>query len=1010
MYSEILMHKLNHESADDVPKTLAAAPPCDCDTDPIKCIETMFVDMVQYGRIKRGQAPAQRPVFLRLHGVAYARFEMVPDLDPALRVGIFGQRDFYEAWVRYSSDIPAGVPDLKSTVGIGIKLFDVAGEKMLEPDETAITADLILQNMDVFFVNNAREMCEFTKASLTGPEAFDAWMRDHPRTQEILDEMAKVVPTVLGTDLWSVIPFHFGSDQYCKYKLVPEVVPDGPEPDYDNPDYLRVDLIDRLNNGEARLKFMVQLRTEPATMPLDEATVAWDEEKSPPIHVATLVIPQQNITARGGSQYGETLSFNPWRTIRANEPVGSIADARKVVYRASATLRRNVNGDPIGEPDVVRPSTVWPAAKDTVVVRAAIHPGIGIARVGNSTAEDGYYIGPEVVDPPPTTAGQMRDAAGNLKRQAAQFRIYGYNAAGEVVRELTMNNANIVWKAHLVNRKAQWYQFQAALDLPEAAKDAYPRRNPKVPVAARGDLAIDPGARSIQGSNVSGSAYRFDSGTFMGTPVPLGELRTDAAGRLLVLGGLGVSASPTDQPVYDPADPNSFNNANGWYDDISDGPVDAAVSIAGVEIPVESAWVVVAPPNYAPDVIAWRTMYDLLVDLYVESGWMPFPATVSFTKDVLPTLRRLSNLQWVNKGFATMFGKGCPMDFDDPGFIAKLAQRPDVAGDPDPYAELRQVLYNAFRPANNTVNDPRTWPWIYGDAFGSFNASPANNLALSNVRGALLQRWVHGDFVNDWDPEAETYTSLSKVPMAGQPAMLDQAALHFCLADAFHPGCEMTWPMRHASMYSAPFRFRRRPDGEQEPNYGSQLTQQIALAPGGPLYAQSAGDISRWMALPWQGDTAFCRSGYDLSYDPYVPTFWPARVPNQVLTEEDYETVMNTALPREQRIAAYNRRAKWLRALKGSAPDQMMEMIKHFGAMGIVEARPGPADDPDFPSVIYVEQLAPTMTALLAAAPPMLMAAPADETPEQARRRRLLADAGWESEEQLEEFQRMMGI
>ena len=42
------------------------------------------------------------------------------------------------------------------------------------------------------------------------------------------------------------------------------------------------------------------------------------------------------------------------------------------------------------------------------------------------------------------------------------------------------------------------------------------------------------------------------------------------------------------------------------------------------------------------------------------------------------------------------------------------------------------------------------------------------------------------------------------------------------------------------------------------------------------------------MAVPWQTDTASCRSGYYLGYgpryDPYVPTFWPARVPNQVLT------------------------------------------------------------------------------------------------------------------------------
>ena len=58
------------------------------------------------------------------------------------------------------------------------------------------------------------------------------------------------------------------------------------------------------------------------------------------------------------------------------------------------------------------------------------------------------------------------------------------------------------------------------------------------------------------------------------------------------------------------------------------------------------------------------------------------------------------------------------------------------------------------------------------------------------------RRWVQGDFVNDWPREKPPATSLDKVLLAEQPAMLDSAALHFCLADAFHPGCEMTWTMR----------------------------------------------------------------------------------------------------------------------------------------------------------------------------------------------------------------------
>jgi len=641
---------------------------------------------------------------------------------------------------------------------------------------------------------------------------------------------------------------------------------------------------------------------------------------------------------------------------------------------------------------------------DATIVRASIHPAIGVARIGDSEAE--YFVGPEVVDPAPEPPEFYRDKAGALKRQAARFRLYGYNARGEVVRELTPDDADITWTVHLANRKAQWYQFQAALDIPDAVTMTVPLRNARVPAAERGTLAIDPGPRSISGKSVSGGKdHRFDTGVFKGVVVPLGEIRTDDAGRLLMLGGTGKSASPSGAPVYNPADPNSFNNADDWYDDISDGPVTATVSIGGQPVPVQAAWVSVAPPNYAPDIIGWRTLHELLVDVYVQCGWMAMPETVSFCDDVLPVLRRLANLQWVNKGFAAMFGKGCPMDFGNDAFIARLAQAPDPATKADPFAELRQVVFNSFRPSYPKVKEPpnwpRVWPWIYGDAFGSFAAdSPDNNLALPSVQEVLLRRWVKGDFVDDWPPRRPPAASLGEVPLAAQPAMLDKAALHFCLADAFHPGCEMTWPMRHATMYEAPFRIRHRPPGQPEPDYGPTLDQQAALQPGGPLYAQGPGDITRWMALPWQGDTAFCRSGYEIDYDPYVPTFWAARVPNQVLTEEDYAVVVDTGRPRAERIAAFSRRPSWLRAVThppAPAPEVMLRMIAHFGALGIVEQRPGVRDDPDFPEVMFVETLGASRLKAAAMQISRMLAAP-ERPPSRVEL------AGWASDEQYREF------
>jgi hypothetical protein len=226
-----------------------------------------------------------------------------------------------------------------------------------------------------------------------------------------------------------------------------------------------------------------------------------------------------------------------------------------------------------------------------------------------------------------------------------------------------------------------------------------------------------------------------------------------------------------------------------------------------------------------------------------------------------------------------------------------------------------------------------------------------------------------GDFIPDYDPSRIAAGKIEDVPVPEQPDTLDRAALEFCLADAFHPGCEMTWPMRQYSLYMAPFRIAHAPAGSVEPQYGAVMNASVALGlvPVGPLGTQYPGGLTRWMAVPWQTDTASCRSGYDKTYDPYLPTFWAARVPNQVLTRASYEKVMDKSLPLEERLAAFELRPFWTRTLghKGDYLGQINEMIRNFGDMGVVEHRDGPGDA-HFPVSLGVEDLAPpTIKALV---------------------------------------------
>src|SRR5262249_21337864 len=100
-----------------------------------------------------------------------------------------------------------------------------------------------------------------------------------------------------------------------------------------------------------------------------------------------------------------------------------------------------------------------------------IHPGIGVARIGNSKEEgtEGYFIGPEVPDinfEPP--GGKYRDKKNDIKRQGTRFRIYEYTYVrgrpplllephpnpGEHVREITCDEADIEWHVHLANLKS----------------------------------------------------------------------------------------------------------------------------------------------------------------------------------------------------------------------------------------------------------------------------------------------------------------------------------------------------------------------------------------------------------------------------------------------------------------------------------------------------------------------------------------------------------------------------
>ena len=399
-----------------------------------------------------------------------------------------------------------------------------------------------------------------------------------------------------------------------------------------------------------------------------------------------------------------------------------------------------------------------------------IHPAIGVARVGNSP--DDFFIGPERVDEEPNPPGGFKDSQCRVKRQGARFRIFAHHDDGSA-EEISDAQAEITWTVHLVNKKA-----------------AHPDRGNTESAA---DMTIDPGNRTLNGPN---QRQVFDTGEikFSGAPVtkvPLGEIRSDTDNHLIVLGGFGKSASPLGSGI------TSFWGNEDWYDDVSDGPVTATIELRadGSTPPVVGAWVIVAPPKFAPHQQSVITLYDRVQHAMILGGLLPTPTTTSYTNDVFPILQRARDTKWVENVFGAH-------TWSDP-----------VISDP-----LRNAIFNRLKAPGGGGGD---MPQING----------SQDDRLTGTQYGHMERWHDNSFTNDWIGVPPPQANIT-------PDGMDRSALEACVGGAFFPGIEAGGlddsqrPMLVVSNYAEPFRISH-----------------SAVAPG---------DLSRVMALPWQADFFAC--------------------------------------------------------------------------------------------------------------------------------------------------------
>jgi hypothetical protein len=302
-----------------------------------------------------GTRTAWRDAHAKAHGCVRADFRVKADIPAELRIGVFAATRTFNAWIRFSNG--DGKPEddrIRDGRGMAIKLTGVDGPKLLADEAEAKTQDFVMINSPAFFIRNAGDYVSFMEASKYRL-SFAFFMTHWHELRVARAIVAEKVNEVFEQRYFSMTPYLLGQ-RYIKFSarpidcgsgaaLVPSVAPPP-----DDPNYLRNRMIAWMSSKDACFAFAVQPQTDPATMPVEDPTVVWQESKAPFIEVATIRIPTQRFDSEAQQIFCENLSYTPWHALADHRPVGGINRIRKVVYDRISLLRHKLNKAPRVEP------------------------------------------------------------------------------------------------------------------------------------------------------------------------------------------------------------------------------------------------------------------------------------------------------------------------------------------------------------------------------------------------------------------------------------------------------------------------------------------------------------------------------------------------------------------------------------------------------------------------------------------------------------------------------------
>ncbi len=316
---------------------------------------------------------AIRSVHAKSHGLLVGELLVAPGLAPAYAQGIAASVGSLPVVIRLST-VPGDIlPDDVSTPrGMSVKIIGVEGER-LPGSEGDATQDFIMVNGPAFqnkdaskFAANLKLLAATTDKAEGTKQVLSAALRGLEKVVEAAGGKSATLMALgghpethpLGETYYTQVPVLWG-DYFGKVCVRPvseelKALFKAPVDLKDKPNGLRDAVNEYFRTQGGVWELCVQLCTDIEKMPIEDASVVWDETLSPYVPVARLLVhPQPAYDHARAVAIDEGLAFSPWHGIAAHRPLGSVMRLRRQAYKNAQRFRAAKNQVGLSEPKTI---------------------------------------------------------------------------------------------------------------------------------------------------------------------------------------------------------------------------------------------------------------------------------------------------------------------------------------------------------------------------------------------------------------------------------------------------------------------------------------------------------------------------------------------------------------------------------------------------------------------------------------------------------------------------------